>query len=510
MIKEVDLAPADRFRPVSLPVLCALAGASAVGLVVILGDPPSNSSLLIGAGVIAAPVAITGIVYALRHREWLPFALALIFLLIEISFLSDSTRAPLHYGALAMLALPLLPAVGRSGILKTAGFRLYFIYFAWAAVTVVYSLSPLYSGARLIESLLAMVALAACALEVRQPEDVSRLLLHFLLAGGVILVLLAVSAVLMPHSVAWATPDENYTARELVSYAKSGLLVEGLNRFRGMLNNPNDVGGLMLIVVGPTLVRWPLAQGRERLLLATMIIASLAFDFMADSRSPLVAIGIGCALYTIWKWGFRGFLLYAGVLVLAAAVASFYSGLSAYVARGDVSTLTGRTDMWKFVIQQIKERPFFGYGYETGGTVFDSRYFPLWWGPWDLGPHSSIHNGYLGHALGVGIPATILWLFIALRPWVFVLRQPKDPWNLKPMIFFIVIPILVNNLSEQVLGDFGGGITALLFGLTWVIAERSRALALEKARVERERAHAELPCAVAALVSAKWAQASRF
>jgi O-antigen ligase len=377
-------------------------------------------------------------------------------------------------------------------------------------VTVIYSLSPLYSGARLIESVLAMVTLAACALEVRQSEDVSRLLLHFLLACGVILILLAMSAVLMPHSVAWASPEESYTARELANYAKSGLTVEGLNRFRGMLNNPNDVGALMLIVVGSAFVRWPSAQGRERLILATMIIASLLFDFLADSRSPLVAIGLGCALYAIWKWGLRGILLCVGVLVIAVAVVSFHSGLSVYIERGDVSTLTGRTDIWEYVLQQIKARPFLGYGYETGGTVFQSRDFPLWWGPWDLGPHSSLHNGYLGHALGLGIPATILWLYIVLRPWVFALRQPNDPWNLKPMIFFIVVPVLVNNFSEQALGDFGGGVIALLFGLTWVVAERSRVLALEKVRVERERAQVELPRAVAALSSAQWAQASRF
>lgn len=509
MFEDEHFAAAKRFRVLPIPALCAIAAIAAFSLVFALGDRPSKSLVLIALGVIAAPLAIAGIVYAVRHREWVPFALALVFLLIEVSFLSDSTRAPLHYGALAMLALPLLPAVLRSGIFRTAGFRLYAIYFAWAAVTVIYSLSPLYSGARVVESGLAMIAVVGCVLEVRQPEDVSRLMLHFLLACGMVLVLLALSAVLMPHSLAWASPDETYTAQELASYAKQGLSIEGLNRFRGMLNNPNDVGALMLIVVGLALVRWPAAQGRERLMLATMIIASLFFDFLADSRSPAVAIGVGCALYAIWKWGFSGILLCAGVLALAVAVITLHSGFSAYVNRGDVSTLTGRTDIWDFVIEQIKARPFVGYGYETSGTVFQSKYFPLWWGPWDLGPHSSIHNGYLGHALGVGIPATMLWLFIVLRPSMFALRQPKDPWNLKPIIFFIVIPILINNLSEQALGDFGGGITALLFGLTWVIAERSRTLALEKVRVDRERAQVELPRAVAALSSAQWAQVSR-
>ena len=118
------------------------------------------------------------------------------------------------------------------------------------------------------------------------------------------------------------------------------------------------------------------------------------------------------------------------------------------------------------------------------------------------GPHSSLHNGYLGHAIGVGIPATAFWLYIVLRPWVFALRQKEDPWNLKPMFFLIVVPILINNFSEQLLDDFGGGIVALLFGLVWAIAERYRVLALRKKETDRKAAVTALPKAIGALASA--------
>jgi len=176
-------------------------------------------------------------------------------------------------------------------------------------------------------------------------------------------------------------------------------------------------------------------------------------------------------------------------------------GMSAYVGR-DVTTLTGRTDIWLYILQRIREQPILGYGYETAGAVYESRYFPIWWGPWDMGPHSSLHNGYLGHLIGVGIPATVLWLYVVLRTWIFVLRQPDDPWNLKPVFFLIVVPILINNMSEQMLGDFGGGLVALLFGLTWAIAERYRLLALRRREADRAAALAALPRAVSALASA--------
>ena len=487
-------------RTVSQLVLLGFVSVVAFLLLLALNDNPSY--LLVTIAAVAVPIILWyGVAYTAGHHEWLIFPVALMFLLIQISFVNDQVRAAFHYGTLVLFCLPVLPKVWRSGILGMGGFKLYTIYFLWAALTITYSLAPIYSLARLIDAVLVMIALIACVLEIREPDDVTRLLLRVLLACGVILILSAVALVAMPHGVAWLSPQESYTPDQLANLSKLGVSVSGLDRFRGLLDNPNDLGALMLIVVGTVVVCWRGAVRRERMLMAAMVVATVGFDVLADSRSAFVAIAFGGALYVMWKWGLRGMLLCAGGLAVAAVVL-LNTGLFAYVGRGDVTTLTGRTDMWAFVVQQIRERPIFGYGYEISGAVFESRYFPLWWGPWDLGPHSSLHNGYLAHAIGVGLPATALWLYIVLRPWVFALRQKEDPWNLKPMFFFIVIPILIGNLSEQLLGDFGGAIVACLFGLLWVIAERYRLLTLRKIETEEETANAALPKAVSALASA--------
>jgi O-antigen ligase len=503
-MSELALFPAEsRSRGISRPVLFISACAVTLLSLVVLSTHPTY--LLFAAGaIVAAAVAIYGITYSLRHNEWLVFALALLFLLIQISFLNESARAGLHYFILAILALPVLSKVLRSGILGTGGFRLYLVFFAWSAITITYSLAPLYSLARLSEAVLVMIAVAACVLEIREPDDVTRLLFRFALACAVIVALLAVGTAVLPHRITWASPLESYTRDQLIQMSKSGIAVGGLDRFRGLLNGPNDVGGLMLVAVGAALACWRAVARRERLLLAAMIIAAVAFDVLADSRSAFVAISVGGGFFAIWKWRLRGALLCAGVLAAAAGV-MFHAGFFAYAGRGDVSTLTGRTDIWDFVIRKIRERPIIGYGYETSGALFDSRYFPLWWGPWDLGPHSSLHNGYLGHAAGVGIPATVLWLYIIIRPWIFALRQKEDPWNLKPMFFLIVIPILINNFSEQYLGDFGGGLAALLFGVVWTVAERHRLIVLAQMESERVAALARLPKAVGAVASAGYA-----
>lgn len=489
-----------RPRTISGPVVLAFAFAATLLLLLALNN--HTSYVLAGVAVVVVPVAACyGVMYAIRHNEWLIFAIALLFLLIEISFLDDQVRAPFHYLTLALLCIPALPKVRGSGIFRSGGFKLYLIYFSWAALTITYSLAPLYSLARLTEAVLVLIALGACVLEIHESDDVTRLLFRFLLACGVMLAMLAAASAILPHSVTWASPLENYTADELASMSKAGISAGGLDRFRGLLNGPNDVGGLMLVVVGSALVCWRAAARRERVMLAAMMLAAMGFDVLADSRSAFVAIAFGVALFMMWKWRLRGVFLCAGGLAVAVAV-MLHAGLFEYVVRGDVTTLTGRTDMWDFVLRKIRERPILGYGYESSGAVFESRYFPLWWGPWDRGPHSSLHNGYLGHAVGIGVPAAVLWLYIVLRPWVFVLRQQTDPWNLKPMFFLIVIPVLINNFSEQLLDDFGGGIVALLFGLAWAIAERYRMIALRTMKTEREAVRAAMPKGVSVLASA--------
>ena len=188
----------------------------------------------------------------------------------------------------------------------------------------------------------------------------------------------------------------------------------------------------------------------------------------------------------------------AGIGAVAVAISRLDPGVLDYMNR-DVGSLTGRTELWAFANQRIMERPIAGYGYEASGVLFLRPDFPLWFGPWDLGPHSSLHNGYLDHAVGIGIPATLLWLFIVLRPWIFLFRQPTDPWKLKPSFFLIVVPILIYNFTEALLGDFAGS-PALLFGVVWAIGERYRLFALEQAAAQRREASAKLPRAVAALM----------
>ena len=440
---------------------------------------------VIPAAAIGLGVVWMGLRYTAASPQSLICTLALIELFTGAWFLSGAARAVLHYGMVALFCLPLLPAAWRNRSFARGGFGLYSCYFLWAGLTVLYSLAPDFSAGRLLDSLLIFGALSLIVSRINRREEIQGLLMSLLLGCAIVTGGLALAGLVLPKSVTWMVPTDS-----------SGDVI----RFVGIFDGPNAVGELMLVTVGCAAVLWPSTRGRGRLLLAGLIAVTLGAAGLADSRTPFIALAVGGGCYLVWKYRARAVVPML-VIVLAASMAHFNTSDEGYFARGDVGTLTGRTDIWRFAAGQIEDHPVLGYGYEVAGAIFDSRYFPLWWGPWDEGPHSSLHNGYIDRAVGVGVPAMLLWLFIVLRPWYDVLRRREDPWGLKPVAFWIVIPMLVHNLTEASITDFTS-IIGLGFGLVWMIAERARMRFDEQDEQIERRELAKAPPAMAALLGA--------
>jgi autotransporter family porin len=464
-------------------VLGAL-GATVLMVIVAVGLNPIVA--LVPFALLGAWLLWRAVRYSTAHPLWLACPLILVELLTATWFLSGSARAVFHYGLVALFCLPLLPAAWRSRSFAHDGFGLYTCYFLWAVVTVTYSLEPAYSASRLLCALMVFGAMTFAITEVNQPEDVNHVLIALLLAYGVIVSMVAFSAVALPRSFAWIVPtDENAES--------AGNVI----RFCGVFNGPNDVGELMLATVGCSAVLWQRVHGKWRWLLGALVLMAVGAAGLADSRTPFVALAIGGGCYLVWRYRRRAVMVLLLLGVLAAAV-SFKIGGDEYLSRGNVTTLTGRTDVWEFALSQIAERPVLGYGYAVAGTILQSRYFPIWWGPWDEGPHSSLHDGYIDRAVGVGVIALLVWLFIVLRPWYDVLRRPEDRWGLKPVAFWMVIPMLVHNLAEVSISDCTG-MVGMSFFLIWAIAERARVLGRAADLADRREHHAAIPAAAAAL-----------
>lgn len=459
--------------------------AAAIALLAVWSlNAPSKWMLLCVLGTIGLGCIGWAFSRTVREHYRVLLALALIEVVIQTRFVSHGARAIGHYGLVLLFCLPLLPKVWGDRTNWRGGFKLYACYLGWAAVTIVYSLAPAYSAARLLDAVMVLSVVTLLAHEVEDHAGAERLIKQLAIAFSVMMAMVAVTLVLLPRSLTWTVPDLTQPG-------------SALRRFSSVLGNPNDVGELMLLTVGTGVCCWPHVSRRWKIAIALVIPAALVADALADSRTPFIALTVGAAAWTIWKYRARGILIIAGSgLLIALAFLAF--GNRHYLERGNVTTLTGRTEIWSYIIRRIEAHPLLGYGYQVGGEIYQRPYFPLWWGPWSEGPHSSLHDGYLNRAIGVGIPATLFWLYIVLRPWVSLFRGRSDDWGLKPVAFWIVLPCLVHNLAESSVSD-GVGVVGLAFVAVWAIAERYRMFKLDRERAERRDAQSRLPPAVAAL-----------
>ena len=137
------------------------------------------------------------------------------------------------------------------------------------------------------------------------------------------------------------------------------------------------------------------------------------------------------------------------VIATAAFVGAFlYEGkASITTALGRSSDITGRTELWHWVVAMILSRPWLGYGFSGfwrgGSSEYASVERAIGWSP------IYSHNGYLEITLSLGVAGLLLFVWMA----VVGLRRAFDQaqhgesaasyWPLAFLLYF-----LVHNLGE--------------------------------------------------------------
>lgn len=462
ILTETGARDAQGFR-LSIPHLEYLVAAAAGLLILGLLTHPTGGGIVVLA-IIAAAILPWSISCTSRHVSGLLIVLVLIETVAASSFAassSDKLGALIRYSLGFLFILPFVASLWRSGILRQGGFRDYSIYLIWALVSVSYSLLPAVSAARTIAAILPFLAFCAIAVEVRSGEDARRMM-GVLLAGCGIAVAANYVAILLQPGMAWQPDTET-----------------GMLRFSGFLTEPNEIGSLMLATIGAGFGYWPVASRGKKALAAAAMIGALVQGVMADSRSPIIGIAIGCAVYLMWKYRARGVISVLALFAIFYAAAHGIPSMHEYLDRGDVATFTGRQVAWDFAVSKVKERPLVGYGYEVEGQILSSEYFPGWDAVWSLGYQSSLHDGYLSRAVSLGIPALLFWLFIMLRPVVSCFLRDGDPWKLRSIVPLALLPVLVLDFTESVV-DFRS-FAGILMALAWAMLERERLFAREQA-----------------------------
>ncbi len=251
--------------------------------------------------------------------------------------------------------------------------------------------------------------------------------------------------------------------------------------WRGIWWEKNTLGAMMAFGALAA-ISSSVFQPERRLIWWGLAAFQAAMVLMSTSKTALLALLLalaGTAAIALSRRGF-GFaaliLCGGGLLVFIAAMVMSIAPVAVIEALGRDATLTGRTDIWIVLADQVQARYWTGYGY---GAFWVNEYGPAFWvrqrTQW---PVPTAHNGWLELALSVGLPGVALMAVSLLasifRAFTRLFKGPEVYWALVFLVLVALISISESNLVQR-------------NAITWVLFVATAARLAMPARYEAMR-----------------------
>jgi exopolysaccharide production protein ExoQ len=238
-----------------------------------------------------------------------------------------------------------------------------------------------------------------------------------------------------------------------------------LGDWRGIFNHKNALGGYMALSV---LVEWHVRarSTSEKFLRAVAFLLSATLLVFSNSITSLVTAVASLVFIEIYKAARQRLRIpaFAIVSVISLGVASVVAMLVAdsetiTSVLGRSSNLTGRTEIWRWVMVSVMERPIFGYGYNGfwAGASAESLALDRRLGT----PIMYAHNGYLEICLtlgAVGLLLSLIFLGFGIKRAFERSESSDSNVNSWPMAFLFFF--MLHNVAEC---------TILFQGLEWAL-----------------------------------------
>lgn len=259
----------------------------------------------------------------------------------------------------------------------------------------------------------------------------------------------------------------------------------GIFAQKNVLGQTMAVGSLAALHGIRVARRPPLSEAFMLLVFAGMTVAAKSAAALLITLSFL---GVG-AVFKLWQKG-EAARFVAGLLAVGMAsvlaVMMFVAPDFALELIGKDPTLTGRTEIWAYVADDIWMKPLFGWGYfgfwhfenPAAREISDAVHWVV--------PHA--HDGLLELLLNVGIVGTalFLWLFIRNLALAFCcLGTPSKPLAVSAVM--CCVGLLILSVSEPVLLSAVQPFTSVFF-VTGLMCERAVWVAKRK-RLQTQRPH---------------------
>jgi O-antigen ligase len=311
-------------------------------------------------------------------------------------------------GSLAVFAY-----ANRLSLLVKAATPILALIFLWFACSAALSLYPALAGRRLV---LASFVIFQAAMFLLLPQDRT----HFvrLLAIGSVAVL-----ALCYLGVIFAPDLSIHQASDLAEPQLAG-------NWRGFFAHKNGAGAGMaiLIIFGIYIFRTLSA------LIGSLIIALAAvFLVFTESKSPMMLLPlalIAAAVFVRLRSPLAKLVTLISIpsIIAVLTIGSVEFGVVSGLVGKLMSdpTFTGRTDIWRFTLDHIAQRPLVGFGFQAFWGTADLVNSWTWLESWGYRA-SDAHNGYLNVAVMTGLVGLALALgWILVQPFRDHLRTAAD------------------------------------------------------------------------------------
>jgi len=324
------------------------------------------------------------------------------------------------------------------------------LFGAWALAGSIYSITPVYTTA----AALAFLGLWVTAVVLATSIDQS----HALRWITIILLLMAAASLCMRAVAPTAA---------MVLYENSTV-----QRLGGIFGNANALGGVSALALLLVAIAW-LGVPYAGLRWMTWLVVPVCTTSLVLTQSRTAMLGMAAALLalTVRRWPFPllpMLLLGAGAGAVLTVYPQAVDALVALVARSNrveqVTTFTGRTDIWRFVMSAIEQAPVLGHGFASTRALIPAGYS----GPYGWTTNSA-HNLWLQVWVTTGVVGLLLTLTIVLGSLRRMIVAPA------PLRDGLTVYVLFVGLLES--GPMGPSVNLLTFIWIWATASSLRARA---------------------------------
>lgn len=321
------------------------------------------------------------------------------------------------------------------------------LFGAWALAGSVYSITPAYTAAASLAFLGLWVTAVVLATSIDQRMALRWVTATLLLMAAASLGMLAVA----PKAA-------------MVLYENSTIL-----RLGGIFGNANALGGVSALALLLVAVAW-LGMPYAGLRWMTALVLPLcgACLVLTQSRTAMLGLAAALVVLTVRRWPFPLLpllLLGAGAGAVLMVYPQAIDTLTGLVARSNrveqVSTFTGRTEIWRYVVSAIGQAPLLGYGFASTRELIPAGYAgPYGW------TTTSAHNLWLQVWVTTGLVGLCLTLAVVLGSLRSLVVAPA------PLRDGMLVYVLFVGLLES--GPMGPSVNLLTFLWIWATASGLR------------------------------------